>query len=302
MNLAKRHIVADFERQVGRHDQVHIFGEPAGDPGLIGPGSVSWELNGDVGAVAVAGMAAIVLEMMHPSVAAGVQQQSSYRDDPFRRARTTFGWVVTTTFAGTAQATRLINAVKRMHGQVNGVRPDGVPYCALDPELIGWVHTCIPWMIMAAYERFHRRLTVQERDRYLTEQAVIGRMSGADHIPETSTELAEYVKTMRPKLSFTDHTRDFMGFLLAAPFGTELPGPLRPVGKRFQVEAGMSLAPRWAREMVGFAPPEPVVRVAHDPALRTYATALRWGFGMPRYRELAEARAAQEGSNDAMAA
>jgi uncharacterized protein (DUF2236 family) len=268
-----------------------MFGEPAGDPGLIGPGSVSWELNSDVGAIAVAGMAAIVLEMLHPSVAAGVQQQSSYREDPFRRARTTFGWVITTTFASTAAATRLINAVKRMHGQVNGVRPDGVEYRALDPELIGWVHTCIPWMIMTAYERFHRRLTPREHDRYLAEQAAIGRMSGADDIPETHRELGEYVEHMRPKLAVTEHTREFMGFLLDAPFGTEMPGPLRPYGKRFQVEAGMTLAPRWAAEMVGFAPPRPVTKLIHEPLLRSYAMTLRWGFGTPRYTAMAEARA-----------
>ena len=43
-----------------------------------------------------------------------------------------------------------------MHARVNGVRPDGVAYRALDPELIGWVHTCIPWAVMTAYERFNR--------------------------------------------------------------------------------------------------------------------------------------------------
>jgi uncharacterized protein (DUF2236 family) len=64
-----------------------------------------------------------------------------------------------------------------------------VPYRALDPELIGWVHTCIPWMIMRAYEHTKRPLSQQERDRYLAEQAVIGRMGGAEWVPTTAAEL-----------------------------------------------------------------------------------------------------------------
>ena len=129
------------------------------------------------------GTAAIVLEILHPSVVAGVQDLSSYRDDPFRRARTTLGYVLGTTFGNTASATRLIDNVKRVHTRINGTRPDGVPYRALDPELLAWVHTCIPWMIMTAFERYRRPLTPAERDRYLAEQAIIGRMGGAARVP-----------------------------------------------------------------------------------------------------------------------
>ena len=84
------------------------------------------------------------MELLHPSVMAGVGQQSNYREQPYRRARTTFGWVITTTFGSTAAAERLIARVKRMHSRVNGTRPDGEPYRALDPELIAWVHTLHP--------------------------------------------------------------------------------------------------------------------------------------------------------------
>ena len=43
-----------------------------------------------------------------------------------------------------------------------------------------------------------RRLTVAEKDSYLAEQAVIGRMGGADRVPTTVAELDDYVATMRP--------------------------------------------------------------------------------------------------------
>jgi uncharacterized protein (DUF2236 family) len=294
LNSVRQLIVEDHVRQVGRHDRKDVFGAPAGDPGLTGPGSVSWELHSDVAAIAIGGIGAIVMELLHPSVMAGVQDLSGYREDPYRRARTTYGYVVTTTFGSSEAATRLINAVKRMHGRVNGVRPDGVPYRALDPELIGWVHTSIPWAVMTAYERFNRPLSEEEKDRYLAEQAVIGRMGGAGEIPETAAELEVYVEAMRPKLGVNGQTREFFEFLLTSPFGLRLPGPLARPGNRFEIESGMGLMPRWAQELTGFAPSPAVYRVIHEPVLRAYARALRWAFGTPRFRALAEQRVAME--------
>jgi uncharacterized protein (DUF2236 family) len=281
----KQRIVEDLLAQTGRHDEPHIFGGPAGDPGLIGPGSMSWEIHSDYATILIAGTAAIVLEILHPSVMAGVQDLSSYREDPMRRGRTTFGYVVTTTFGNTQAATRLINAVKGMHGRVEGTRPDGVAYRALDPELIAWVHTCIPWMVMDAYHRYRRPLTVAERDRYLAEQAVIGRMGGADRVPETVAELEDYVERMRPQLAVTDQTLEFFDFLLTMPFGPPVPG-------RLQVETGMSLMPAWARRLAGFETSELTHRAVHDPALRLAARTIRWAVGTPAYALEADRRVA----------
>jgi uncharacterized protein (DUF2236 family) len=282
-------------RQTGPHDEPHIFGGPAGDAGLTGPGSMSWEINGDIASVLIAGIGSIVMEILHPSVMAGVHDLSRYREQPERRGRTTFGYVVTTTFGNTEAATRLINAVRRMHGRVEGVRPDGVPYRALDPELIGWVHTCIPWGVMEAYHRFRRPLTVRERNRYLREQAVIGEMGGAGRIPETVSELEDYVEAMRPKLEVNDQTLQFFDFLMEMPFGIPVPPPLSPAVHRFQVEAGMSLMPKWARELSGFDTQEFVQRSIHQPALQAYARTVRWAFGSPPYAKLAQERVTATG-------
>ena len=288
--MIKRAIAADVYKQTGPHDEPRVFAEPPGDPGLTGPGSMSWEINGDVASVMIAGIGSIVMEILHPSVMAGVQDLSSYREDPWRRSRTTFGYVVTTTFGSTTAATRLINAVKRMHGRVEGTRPDGVAYRALDPELIGWVHTCIPWGVMTAYERYNRPLTEDERDQYLKEQAVIGRMGGAGDIPETAAQLREYVDEMKHKLAVNEQTLEFFDFLMTMPFGMPAPGPLsRPV-HRFQIEAGMSLMPSWARRMTGFDTPAIARTLVHSPMLRNYARTLRWAIGTPPFKRMAEAR------------
>ena len=268
MNPLKRAFAEDLVKQTGRHDEPHIFGGPPGDPGLIGPGSMSWEINGDMASVVLGGIGAIVMEILHPSVMAGVQDLSNYREQPERRGKTTFGYVVTTTFANTQAATRLVNVVKKMHSQVEGTRPDGVPYRALDPELIGWVHTCIPWAVMTAYERYNRPLTDAEKDRYLGEQAVIGRMGGAGDIPETVAELREYVEAMRPKLAVTQQTLAFFEFLMTMPFGVSDARPALaadaplPGRGRHEPHAGLGAADDGLRQPRDRAPArlQPVAR------------------------------------------
>ncbi len=104
MNPAKRSIVDEYVRLAGRHDEPEIYASPAGDPGLIGPGSVSWEIHSDMSAIGIAGVAAIVLEILHPSVMAGVHDRSAYRTKPFERARNTAGYVLATTFGSTEAA------------------------------------------------------------------------------------------------------------------------------------------------------------------------------------------------------
>ena len=238
MDRLRRRIVAEFEKGAGRHDDPTVYGGTPGDPGLIGPGSVSWAVNADLAAVSQAGLPAIVLEILHPSVVAGVQDLSNYRQEPLARARATLGYVLTTTFGNTEAATRLIEHVKGVHSYVKGTRPDGVPYRALDPELIAWVHTCIPWMIMRAYEHTKRPLSQRERDRYLAEQAVIGRMGGAEWVPTTVAELDDYVDTMRSRLSVNAQTREFIDFLMTSPFFPNLPGPVDRQLHRFAIYAG----------------------------------------------------------------
>ncbi len=55
-----------------------------GDPGLLGPDSVSWRVIGDAAAF-VGGIRALLVQTAHPEVVAGVEQHSRYRADPLER-------------------------------------------------------------------------------------------------------------------------------------------------------------------------------------------------------------------------
>lgn len=276
----------------GRHDEPEIYGGPAGDPGLAGgPGSMSWEINGDLASVTAAGSAAILMEVLHPSVMAGVSQQSTFRTEPLKRARNTLGYVLRTTFGNTEAATALIQQVKKVHGYIEGVRPDGVPYRALDPELIAWVHTCIPWAVMEAFHRYHRPLTTAERDRYLAEQAPIGLMGGAEWVPTSMAELEGYVERMRHHMAFTEQTREFVDFLAGDVPGDLRATPRQQLERRLSVSASMLLMPVWARHLTGTYQPRLVERAYLDPNARLQARLLRWAIPELECKRMATARA-----------
>ena len=230
------------------------------------------------------------MEVLHPSVMAGVYTQSSYRTEPLRRARNTLGYVLRTTFGSTPAATRVIEGVKRVHGRIQGVRPDGVPYRALDPELIAWVHTCIPWAVMSAYDRYRRPLRREEKDRYLAEQAVIGRLGGADWVPETVAELEEYVERMRPRMSMNEQTRSFMEFLAGRSDDFAV-GRRERFDRWVSIRASMSLMPEWARRLTGTWQPGPVERLWLRPSDRLKAALVRWACPELPCKRMALARA-----------
>lgn len=284
-------IVKQVEAVTGRHDEPAVYGGTPGDPGLLGPDSISWEINADMGAIAVAGLGAIVLEILHPSVMAGVEAQSSYRTQPLRRARNTLGYVVRTTFGTTEAATRVIEHVKKMHSRVNGERPDGVPYRALDPDLIAWVHTAIPWAIMQAFDRYNRRLSVEEKNRYLAEQAVIGRMGGADWVPETVDELDAYAERMRPLMAFNEQTRSFVDFLCGDTGDEQSASAREQLERRLSLKASMTLLPDWAARLCGLQLPGPLKVAYADPYNKLVASTLRWAYGTPPFVALARERA-----------
>ena len=275
----KSSIVREIEAAGGRHDEESVYAVDPGDPGIGGgPGSISWEINGDLASLVVGGTAAIIMEVLHPSVMAGVFTQSSYRTEPLKRARNTLGYVLRTTFGSTEAATALVGRVKRIHSHINGVRPDGVEYHALDPELIAWVHTCIPWAIMEAFHRYGRPLSEAERDQYLAEQAPIGRMGGAEWVPETMAELDAYVERMRPLMAMNEQTRRFIAFLAGDSDGEFGVGRRKQLENRLGLAASMSLMPKWARHLTGTYLPAAAQRLYLEPAARLQVRAIRWAY------------------------
>jgi uncharacterized protein (DUF2236 family) len=164
------------------------YSRPIGDPGFFGPDSVAWRVHANPVALAVGGVAAVILELAEPRVRSGVWEHSSFRTDPLGRMRRTGEATLITTYGPTAAAQARVAMVARMHERVGGTTPEGESYAALDPDLLTWVHATAGWGFLNAYDRYVRPLPQTDKDRYFAEGARLGRAFG---VPEPPASVAE---------------------------------------------------------------------------------------------------------------
>src|SRR3954462_14222723 len=82
--------------------------------GLFGPQSIVWRVHGDVTTMMVGGVAALLLQMLHPAVLAGVWDHSSFRGDMIGRLRRTARFIAVTGYASRAEAEQAIAKVREV--------------------------------------------------------------------------------------------------------------------------------------------------------------------------------------------
>src|SRR3954454_5274056 len=150
------------------------------DAGYFGPGSPVWTVHGDL-ATLIGGVRALLMQALHPAAVTGVDQHSSYRQDPLGRLSGTNRWLTTTTFGSRALADREAARVRGMHRRVVGTYtgPDGWerPYRAGDDRLLGWVHAAFTESFLVAHEAFAGSVP-GGADRYVREWATAGELVG----------------------------------------------------------------------------------------------------------------------------
>ena len=176
------------------------YREPAGDPGLFGPDSMAWRVHANPIALAIGGVAAVILELAEPRVRSGVWDHSIFKTDPLARMQRTGEATLITTYGPTAAAEARVAMVTRMHQRVGGVTPEGQAYTALQPELMTWVHVTASWGFLNAYHRYVAPLSAVEQDRYYAEGGRLGRMFGAPEPPDDVAGVADWFDRMRPLL------------------------------------------------------------------------------------------------------
>jgi uncharacterized protein (DUF2236 family) len=105
-----------------------------------------------------------------------------------------------------------VGAVRRAHVRVRGTSHRGIPYTAGDPALAAWVHNSLTDPFLVA-------ISTEEADRFVTEQARIGRLLGADPLPETAADLARWVAE-HPAMAPSPGMAEAVRFLRRPPLGT----------------------------------------------------------------------------------
>jgi uncharacterized protein (DUF2236 family) len=173
-----------------------------------GPGSVSWKINREI--VVVAGWGrAILLQVAHPLIGAGVDEHSSFRGSltsGLHRLRSTIGAMLSMTFGDDEEAIAAAAGINTIHDRVSGRLPAtaggfaaGERYSAHDAELLRWVHATLLDSILIAYETLVGPLTAAERDQYCAESVVMEPLLDipAGLLPRNTVQLDAYVREPR---------------------------------------------------------------------------------------------------------
>ena len=224
------------------------------DLGYFGPDSVTWRLHADP-MQWVGGVRALFLLSLHPLAMAGVDQHSTYREDPIGRLQRTGDYLAAVTFGTKAEADRAAARVRGVHRRVRGVEPESdTPYWAPDPELLLWVHCGEIDSFLTVGKRAGIRVSAADADRYVAEQVTAAELIGIPRelVPSSTAELADYFTATRPTLRTTAAARATARWLFVPPMPTlvQLATPARAV---WASAAGLAFAtlPRWARRMYG---------------------------------------------------
>jgi uncharacterized protein (DUF2236 family) len=247
------------------------FLTPAGDPGLLGPDSMPWEVHADFMAMMVGGIASLILQALHPGALAGVWDHSSFRRDLQGRLGRTAYFIAATTYGPSAMANQMIDKVNRIHKHITGVDEFGKPYSASDPHLLNWVHLTETSSFMHAYLRYRNpQVSQMNMDRYFAEMRLIGNRLGATNLPDTASATDEAITAYLPELHYGERARTIINLLDEYPSS---PGS-RPF-VRLVSKAGFMNLPDWVFPLIQRKTPSALERIAVQSAIKLIAKPVR---------------------------
>ncbi len=239
----------------------------APDPGLFGPASEAWRLDREAMLLPGAGPRALLLQLAHPLVAAGVDEHSDFRSDPWHRLAATLRSYLTIIYGTTTAARAEIGRLNRLHGSIAGPG-----YSARDPELSLWVHATLVDSTIVAYDAWLEPLSPARRAAFYAETLPIGRAFGIPDglLPADLDAFERYVALMIGP----------GGPVKVSPVARELAAvvlrpPLAPLAALFPFE-------RAAGDLLGRVPPGtyawtlwPAIGLLPEPVRKAYR--LPWG-------------------------
>jgi uncharacterized protein (DUF2236 family) len=148
---------------------------------------------------------AILLQLAHPLVAAGVAKYSEFQKDTLARLFGTLKLMHTLVFGSRQQADQTLRKFHKMHAVVRGSLAfnagsylSGTPYQADDPELMMWVHATLVDTGMVAYERFVSPLRPYQRSQLYADTRILADLMCIPDrlLPQTLEDFRNYMADM----------------------------------------------------------------------------------------------------------
>jgi uncharacterized protein (DUF2236 family) len=161
-------------------------------PGLYSEDSITRRVNRE-NVLFLGGGRALLMQVAHPKVAAGVDEHSDFRAHPLRRLRRTILMTMAIVFGDRETAMAAARGVNQVHARVKGA-----DYRALDPDLLLWVHATLMDTALVTYETFVARLEPREREDFYQEFKLLGELLGVprDRFPATLRDFNAYLGEM----------------------------------------------------------------------------------------------------------
>ena len=191
--------------------------------GLYSDDSITRRVNRE-NILLLGGGRALLMQLAHPKVAAGVDDHSDFRTQPIRRLRRTVLMTMAIVFGERETALAAARAVNQVHARVRGD-----DYRALDPNLLLWVHATLVDSALVTYQAFVGRLTTAEREDFYQESKLAGELLGIprDRFPHTLRDFDSYLDAMITggEVSVTARAKE-LGRLVVRPPLRLVPGPV----------------------------------------------------------------------------
>lgn len=224
------------------------------DAGMFGPDSEAWRLDREAMLLLGAGPRALLLQLAHPAVAAGVAEHSDFRADPWRRLDGTLRSYLRIIYGSSAAARAEIRRLNGLHRTITGQG-----YDARDPALALWVHATLVDSTVVANDAWAGPVSRDRAARFYDETKPIARAFGVPEamLPGGYTAFEAYLdEQLRPggPVRVGATARDLAGSILHPP----LPGVLGrvPVPPRlydWTLWPSLGLLPTSVRDAYGFA-------------------------------------------------
>lgn len=163
---------------------------------LVGPGSVTWQRASDIRLYLVM-VYALLLQVAHPTVGAGVRDYSEFERRPWHRLLRTVDYVTVLVYGG-ERAICAGRRLRELHKRFTGVRDDGERYHALEPDAYAWVHATLIDTYVTGHAHFGTPMTVAETEDFYREYKRLGRLIGVRErdLPESWRGFREYFERM----------------------------------------------------------------------------------------------------------
>src|SRR5438445_5878872 len=193
-------------------------------PGLYADDSITRRVNRE-NVLFLGGGRALLMQLAHPKVAAGVDEHSDFRAHPLRRLRRTILMTMAIVFGDRETAMAAARGVNQVHARVKGR-----DYRALDPDLLLWVHATLMDTALVTYETFVKALAPREREDFYQEFKLLGELLGirADRFPHTLRDFDGYLlEMMEGGTLHVDATALALAKLVLRSPTRLLPGPAR---------------------------------------------------------------------------